>query len=182
MIAADRVAAILLAAGGSARFGPADKLHAELDGRPLVTHAAALIAGFGFGGLVAVCARTTVTLLPGFDIVINDASERGQSHSIRLGVAHALEQDVDAVLVMLGDMPFVPASHLRALLASDGAIIASSLDGQAMPPALFSRDAARALLALEGDRGARGLLRGAVLVPGDAAMLADIDRPSDLRR
>lgn len=182
MIAAERVAAVLLAAGGSARFGPEDKLHAELDGRPLVTHAAATIANFGFGARVAVCARATAPLLAGFDIVINDAPEQGQSHSIRLGVARALQCDVDAVLIMLGDMPFIPASHLRALLASDGAIIASSRDGQAMPPALFSRDAARELLALEGDCGARALLRGAVLVPGDAAMLADIDRPSDLRR
>lgn len=182
MIAADRAAAILLAAGGSTRFGPEDKLHAELDGRPLVTHAAAMISAFGFGARVAVCARATAPLLAGFDIVINDAPERGQSHSIRLGVARALECDVDAVLVMLGDMPFIPASHLRALLAADGAIIASSLGGQAMPPVLFSRDAASELLVLQGDRGARGLLRGAVLVPGDVAMLADIDRPSDLRR
>jgi len=56
------------------------------------------------------------------------------------------------------------------------------LDGQAMPPALFSRRAACDLLMLDGDTGARGLLRNAILVPGDAAMLADIDRPSDLPR
>lgn len=180
MIAADRVAAILLAAGGSSRFGPADKLHAALDGRPLVTHAAATIAALGFGTAIAVCARETAPLLAGFDIVINDAPERGQSHSIRLGVARALARDVDAVLIALGDMPFVTAGHLRGLLAAKGAIVASSLAGLTMPPALFSRDAAVGLLALYGDTGARALLGNAVTVSGDAATLRDIDRPSDL--
>ena len=80
----------------------------------------------------------------------------------------------------LGDMPFVTEAHLRALLAADGDMAASALDGQAMPPALFSRTRAQALLGLEGDRGAGRLLADATLVPGDAALLADIDRPSDL--
>ncbi len=182
MIAADRVAALLLAAGGSTRFGAADKLHADLAGRPLVTHAASTLSGLGFGALIAVCGSVTAPLLDGFDIVINDTPAQGQSRSIRLGVACALECDVDAVLVMLGDMPFVPASHLHALLAADGACVASARDGQAMPPALFSRAMALELLALEGDRGARALLAGAVLVPADGAMLADIDRPADLHR
>lgn len=182
MIAADRVAAILLAAGGSTRFGPEDKLNVQLGGRPLVMHAAATLADIGFGAVVAVCARATTPLFAGFDIVINDAPERGQAHSIQLGVANALERDVDAVLIALGDMPFITAAHLRRLLEWDGEMVASSLDGQAMPPALFSRRAACDLLMLDGDTGARGLLRNAILVPGDAAMLADIDRPSDLPR
>jgi len=180
MIAADRVASVLLAAGASTRFGPADKLHADLRGRPLVMHAATTLRTIGFGALIAVCGPETVSLLDGFKIVVNDAPGEGQARSIRLGVAHALEHDVDAVLVALGDMPFVTATHLRALLAADGEMVASALDGQVMPPALFRRDRATALLALHGDRGAGSLLAGATLVGGDAAMLADIDLPSDL--
>ncbi len=180
MIAADRVAAVLLAAGASSRFGPANKLHADLGGRPLVTHAATTLRAVGFGGLIAVCGPATAPMLDGFDVVINDAPGEGQARSIRLGVAHALTFDVDAVLVALGDMPFVTEAHLRALLAADGDMAASALDGQAMPPALFSRTRAQALLGLEGGRGAGRLLADATLVPGDAALLADIDRPSDL--
>jgi len=180
MIAADRVAAVLLAAGQSTRFGAADKLHADLDGRPLVTHAATTLRAVGFGALIAVCGPATAPMLDGFDVVINDAPGEGQARSIRLGVAHALTCDVDAVLVALGDMPFVTEAHLRALLAADGDMAASALDGQAMPPALFSRAAAAHLLTLHGDQGARALLTAAVLVSGDVAMLADIDRPSDL--
>lgn len=180
MIAADRVAAVLLAAGQSARFGAADKLHADLAGRPVVTHAAETLRQLGFGALIGVCGPTIAPLLDGFDIVRNDAPGAGQSRSIRLGVARALACDVDAVLVVLGDMPFVTAAHLRALLAADGDMVASSRDGQTMPPALFLRDRAGALLELDGDRGAGPLLAGATRVVGDAAMLADVDRPTDL--
>jgi len=180
MIAADRVAAVLLAAGASRRFGAADKLHADLEGRPLVMHAAATLRTMGFGALVAVCGPATAPLLDGFEVVINDMPDDGQARSVRLGVERALVHDVDAVLVALGDMPFVTPAHLHALLAADGDRVASSLDGQAMPPALFRRDRARALLGLDGDRGGGRLLTGATLVAGDAMLLADIDRPSDL--
>src|SRR5690606_18755490 len=73
MIVADRVAAVLLAAGQSTRFGAADKLHADLGGRPLVTHVAATLRQLGFGALIAVCGPTTAPMLDGFDIVRNDA-------------------------------------------------------------------------------------------------------------
>lgn len=186
MIAAERVAAVLLAAGRSERFGATDKLMAAFDGKPLVAHAAGMLGAIGFGARMAVCGRSeeSAALLGGlgFEIIVNDAPEAGQSRSIALGVTRALAGACDAVLICLGDMPGVTTGHVEALLDrfDPAEIIASSCDGQAMPPVLFSRERAGALLALDGDRGARGLLSGAALVPADANLLSDIDRPEQM--
>ena len=54
MIEAAKVASVLLAAGRSARFGEADKLAADLNGKPVALHAAEALAGIGLGQLIAV--------------------------------------------------------------------------------------------------------------------------------
>jgi len=65
MIAAERVAALLLAAGESRRFGAANKLLAELRGQPLVRHIATRLAGLGFGARIAICSDDRVAALLG---------------------------------------------------------------------------------------------------------------------
>src|SRR3546814_11648265 len=81
-------------------------------------------------------------------------------------------------------MPFINAGHLRGLLdrfdMSGATIVASAYDGIATPPALFARRHFPTLAALEGDRGARSLLQGALLVPASRRSLADIDTPAAL--
>ena len=182
MTAPDRVAAVLLAAGSSQRFGPSNKLLAALDGRPMLSHVVNMLARFDFAARIAVAGEAVVPLLGGFDIVMNDDPARGLSHSLRIGAARALAHDVDAVLIVLGDMPFVDADHIRRLLTADGEIRASAADGVAMPPALFSRARTAGLATLTGDRGAHALLAGAVLVPADPETLRDIDTEADLPR
>lgn len=181
MIAPDRVVAILLAAGRATRFG-GDKMGADLAGRPLAHHAADTLASIGFARLIAV-GRTPFDH-PRFEPIMNPAPERGQSSSIALGVAAAMRAAPDAILIALGDMPSITASHLRALLDAytDGGIVASASGGPPSPPALFAATHASALCALTGDRGARGLLETAVLVQTQGAILADVDTPADLAR
>ncbi|MBS0475147.1 MAG: nucleotidyltransferase family protein [Proteobacteria bacterium] len=186
MIAPGQVCAVLLAAGRSQRFGPADKLLASIDGVPLVNHIARRLAGMGFGALIAVCCDARVSDLlaeAGFVVADNLAPQRGLSRSLALGIA-AVPERCAAALVCLADMPRVPTGHLMALLdAFDPAaapIVASSRDGQPMPPALFARAQFAALAMQTGDHGARELLLGARLVAADATQLADIDRPADL--
>lgn len=182
MIAAERVAVVLLAAGESRRFGPGDKLLAELDGKPLAAHAADTLAGIGFGSLIAVCSSDPVAALlagRGFAVVRNDRPGEGQSRSIRLGVEAA--GDVDAVLIALADMPFVSAAQYRRLFAVHEEVTASSLVGVPMPPVLFGRARFGSLKALTSDHGAKALLGGAVLVEATAGELADIDTPAAIR-
>lgn len=189
MIAADRVGAILLAAGESRRFGEADKLLADLDGRPLARHVAERLAGLGLGALIAICSNDDVAELladAGFMIVRNDMPSKGLSRSLALGVTAAATLDIDAALLCLADMPDATASHLRALLTAFDAerapIVASELRGEPMPPALFGKAHFPALRAQTGDRGARDLLHLAMRVPATPATLADVDTPEDLLR
>jgi molybdenum cofactor cytidylyltransferase len=174
------VALVLLAAGRSVRFGAA-KLEAELWGLPLGEHAARALAGVPFARRIAVTGRARLDL-PGFERAANPAPEAGLAGSVRLGVAAA--EDAEAVLLVLADMPCVTERHVRAVLAAcgEGAAVASSDGVRPSPPALFGRRHFPALLALEGDAGARELLRGAVPVRAGPGELTDVDTPEELER
>jgi len=190
MINAAHTAAILLAAGQSVRFGGNDKLLADLDGKPLALHAAHRLVDLAPGSLIAVCrdadsalARDLVAL--GFVIVANPDSARGLSHSLACGIAQAARGSALAALICLADMPFVSTAHIQTLLdrfeENTSPVVASSDGHAAMPPAIFARSLFDRLQSTSGDRGGRGLLAGALLVPASPDELADIDQPQDLR-
>ncbi|MGF7150965.1 molybdenum cofactor cytidylyltransferase [Sphingomonas zeicaulis] len=184
MIAADRVAALLLAGGLSRRYGPDDKLVAAYAGRPLAVHARDALAAFpnrlavvrtGAGALGALLAAG------GLGLVENDAPEEGMAGSIRRGVAAATALDIDALLICLADMPRIDAALLARMCADyDPAIglLVCAADGRRMPPALIGRAHFGVLAQLTGDVGARDLLAGAPLFAIDAAMAVDVDRPA----
>lgn len=189
MIEAANVAAILLAAGTSQRFGAEDKLLAPLAGEPLALHAARRIVELAPGRRIAVCPNDHGVLAQqlaaeGFEIVVNAHPERGLSQSLSWGIAAAALGPEVAALICLADMPFVSAGHLRNLLtrfdSSTAPAIASSNGDAAMPPALFSRALFETLRSGEGDRGGKALLADAALVRADAGELLDIDQPGDL--
>ena len=89
----------------------------------------------------------------------------------------------EAVLVALADMPRVTAAHIYRLFdAADGldTVVASSNGVQPCPPALFGSDLFDELLDLEGDEGARQLIRRGHHVVTSPAELVDIDTREDL--
>jgi molybdenum cofactor cytidylyltransferase len=181
-IAAGRVMAVLLAAGRGERFG-GDKLSASFRGRPLGTHAAETLAAIPFAAHLAVTGPSAVDLAAlGFDC---RAAPPGaaMSVSLKLGVAAAAETACDACLIMLADMPLVPAAHIHALLAAhDGMLTATLSDGRRMVPALIARAAFPLVATLTGDQGARALLRDAAGVAAPPEWLVDIDTPGDAAR
>jgi molybdenum cofactor cytidylyltransferase len=71
-----------------------------------------------------------------------------------------LSHDVDRVLIVLGDMPFVtPLSLQRLLEAYSAGHGCGSISGvQRCPPACFPRGSFHELMAQSGDQGARALL------------------------
>lgn len=189
MIDAANIAAILLAAGTSRRFGADDKLLAPLDGEPLALHAARRIVELAPGRRIAICPDAHGMLARalashGFEIVANPHPERGLSQSLSLGIAAAARGPEAAALICLADMPSVSAGHLRSLIArfdaEDAPIVASTNGEATMPPAIFARSQFEALRDGTGDRGGKALLAGAALVRAGADELIDIDRPSDL--
>jgi molybdenum cofactor cytidylyltransferase len=185
MIKAERVAVVLLAAGLSTRFGEEDKLAAPLNGLPLGLHAARTVGAIPFAARIAVTgARPLDFAAYGFTPVENDDPAAGQGRSIALGVHAARAPGVDAVLVMLADMPFVTVAHIMALLDAfdDGRpVVASTTGDWSGPPALFGTVYFDLLARLSGDQGPRTLIKTAKLVAAQPADSIDIDTRQDLR-
>lgn len=98
--------------------------------------------------------------------------------SIRIGVSAAL--GADGVILMTCDQPAVTAEHLCELTAM-GEATASAYAGQRGVPAYFPSAALAKLMQLEGDAGARELLRGALAIELLAGEL-DVDTAQDLAR
>jgi molybdenum cofactor cytidylyltransferase len=191
---ANRIAALILAAGASSRMGRPKQL-LDWEGRPLVRAAAEVALAAQLDPLLVVVGGAQAQVaeaLAGLPLrlIANPDYAAGQSTSLRAGIA-ALGQDVDAVVVLLGDQPFVTAAIVEQLVAewrsSEALIVAPTYAGQRGNPVLFARAVFPELLAVQGDQGARAVLATdrlrVHLVPfNDARPLADIDTPEDYER
>ncbi|MEL6690389.1 MAG: NTP transferase domain-containing protein [Pseudomonadota bacterium] len=179
---------MLLAAGHSRRFGEADKLLADLHGRPLVAHAAQAMREARVSTLVAVVSSHEVaTVLEDFDCVFVEGSEHKQSDSLKAGIAKARALAANRALVVLADMPRVSVDLLDEVAAHCGMSLASAAtDGERrLPPACFPQPLFDDLLNTQGDRGASPILRqlpDTQLVHAPSEMLIDIDLEEDLVR
>lgn len=177
---------LLLAAGQSRRFGAQDKLLAPLAGRPLVAHALAAARLPGARMRLAVVAAPEVADIArqaGF-ATLSLPPGGAQADSLTAGLAHLRKAGITRLLVVLGDMPWVQAGDLRALLALAGDQAACvTCDGVPGPPAVFPQGMFDALARLSGDRGAGALLRqipDARRLALPPARLRDVDTPGDL--
>ena len=121
------------------------------------------------------------------EIVPNPDYAAGQSTSLRAGIA-ALPPDVAAVVVLLGDQPFVAAAIVAQIAAAwrlgGSPIVAPVYAGQRGNPVLFARSVFPELLAIHGDQGARAVLAAdpSRIEPvhfDDSLPLADIDTPEE---
>lgn len=187
MIGVEQVTLVLLAAGRSERYGDiGSKLDEVFLGRPLGAHVAVTLGDMPFKERIAVTGRAEIDYAAfGFQLIANDRPDEGLARSVGLGVACARDQGADAVLVALADMPRVTAAHIyRMLDAADGpdAVVASSDGAEPRPPALFGRDRFDFLLGLEGDQGARDLVRAGRHVVTSPAELIDVDTPEEFQR
>src|SRR5688572_1457232 len=163
------VACVLLAAGGSRRLGFPKQL-VRRRGRPLLAHAidavrgaaphAPLIVVLGpsalrLRGVIHRAARNVV-------VVRNARWSAGLATSLNVGLA-AVPPRIAAILVLLVDQPGVDARALRNLLGAwrrhPGEAAAAFYAGRPGVPAVLPRSYWRAIRALDGDAGARALLR-----------------------
>lgn len=182
MIALEETTAVLLCAGQSRRFGEADKLLHPLDGKPLAAHAAQMLASLPFAlklATVRPCATKLHALLSnaGFTLVPVPAGA-SQTDSLRHGLDIALDGDGSAILLALGDMPWVTAQHIKVLAsaADTERPAASKAPDWTGPPWLAPAIWVRANI----ETVRAGLLRDAVPVAASAALMRDVDRPADL--
>jgi molybdenum cofactor cytidylyltransferase len=190
------ITGILLAAGRGRRFDPLgrrNKLLQPIDGEPVVVHSAR--------HLLAAVPRVVAVVRPddeavaaqlaalGCEVTVCAEADTGMAASL----VHALRHAVDASgwVIALGDMPRVQPATIAALARAveGGADIAVPVLGNERGnergnPVAFGRRHLPQLLALAGDRGARGIVRDNIVnevAVDDPGILLDIDTPPDLQ-
>ncbi|MGW9028866.1 nucleotidyltransferase family protein [Streptomyces sp. NPDC055722] len=190
----DRIAGLLLAAGGGRRLGGRPKALLEHRGRPLVEHAVEALRAAG-------CARVHVVLgaaaevvreraeLTGCALVDNPDWEQGMGSSLRAGLASFAGTGASAALVLLVDQPGIGPEAVARVLAAykDGtSLVSAAYDGVRGHPVLFGASHwAGIAAAAAGDRGARDYLKAhedaiTLVECGDVAQAYDIDTRGDL--
>lgn len=185
------IAAVILAAGGSSRFGFPKQLLTH-QGENLVRRAAVAAIDARLSPVIVVLgayASTIAQQLAGLDaitLVDNADWAEGQATSLALGVDAAAAVDADAMLVMLADQPLVNSDSLRRLIDRfDGEhrLVAARYSGTIGAPAIFGSEFFDDLERLHGDHGAGKWLRdreGDVTTVELEEAATDIDTPDDL--
>jgi molybdenum cofactor cytidylyltransferase len=188
-----RVAALILAAGGSTRMGSPKQL-LPIGDHSLIRHVVDVAISAGCSPIRVVLGAESETIIkqleiPNVEILLNPDWSHGIGTSIRAGMAH-LPPTIDAILILLCDQPLITPDHLRALIAAhkqQKKPLCACLypDGSAGPPALFAKSYFPKLLALPDDAGAKRIL---AQNPTDLATIPipeaaiDLDTPQDYQR
>jgi molybdenum cofactor cytidylyltransferase len=189
------VAAVVLAAGGSTRFGK-PKQFALFEGETFVRRIVRAAIEAGCAPVVVVTGEDSAQItseLTRFTVTIamNAGWSSGVGSSIRVGVQRAmdLEADLDASLLLSCDQPFVTAAVLAQLiqlrLTSGKPIVASAYATTLGIPALFDRSCFPDLLRLKEDSGAKKII---LARPHDAVSFdfpageTDIDTVADYKK
>lgn len=181
------VVAVILAAGAGSRFsGNVHKLLAPLGESTVIgsTLSNVLAAGFSKVFVVtgAVSLPDSVIRDPRLSLIHNGRWSQGQSSSLRAGIDAARSLGFEAVVVGLGDQPFIEPEAWRRVATSKSAIAVASYGGRRGHPVKLDRSV-WGDLPQDGDFGARDLIRmrpdkvSQVDCPGSAT---DIDTQEDL--
>jgi len=187
------IAGVIIAAGSSSRLGQPKQL-VVVAGETLLARTIRVACDSGAEPILVVLGANREEIQAGVDftgtrVVVNRNWDEGMASSIRAGIG-AVEREIPEVhgaLLMVCDQPRVTAEHLSRMLnvfrQSGTTSITSLYGGNRGIPAIFPRQTFPDLLALTGDKGARGLLSEPdrevieVALPGGDI---DVDQAEDL--
>lgn len=187
-----RIAGVVLAGGGSTRFGRPKPL-LDFHGQPFVRAVSRTALTAGLSPVVVVVGARGDDVERAVDglsvtVVRNREWTSGQSSSVRAGIA-ALPARTGAAIFLMADQPHVSLAVLDALIHSHALglhpVIAPVVSGQRATPVLFDAETFADLSCLSGDQGGRPVIqkRGYEPVPWtDDSLLLDVDTPEDYAR
>jgi molybdenum cofactor cytidylyltransferase len=187
------IAAVVLAAGLSSRMGR-NKLLLEPGGEALVRRAVRCAQEAGLSPVYVVTGHEREEVEArlaglGCTFVFNPSFARGMNTSIRAGF-RALPDACEGAVVLLGDMPFVTAGMVRALVERfrerpvPPPVVLSFYGEVVAPPILYGKATFAGLRALADDAPGKAVLeqhkREAASVQQPEEALRDLDVPADL--
>ena len=163
-----KIGAVILAAGGSSRFGQPKQL-IPFRGRSFVRRIIDAACEAGCSPVVVVTRSEDGELHSELDragvvMVQNQQWSRGIGSSIRCGIEALINSspDVEASVLLVCDQPAVDARVIQRLIAlreTTGKIIVASRYADTLGvPALFSRAVFQELLSLDDDAGAKSIV------------------------
>jgi molybdenum cofactor cytidylyltransferase len=188
-----RIAGVVLAAGLSRRLGRPKQL-LQLGDATVIHHVVRRALASSLDEVIVVLgARAAdvraVLMDEPVRFVLNDRYAEGQGTSLAAGIA-ALDQDVDAAVILLGDQPGIAPELIDRIVQArrlgGASIVMAEYGEERGHPVLFGREHFPALIALEGDLGGRDIIRRhvddvMVVTAPDHLMPPDIDTEEDWR-
>ena len=188
-----KVAAIVLAAGASTRYGQPKQL-LPVGGKTMLQHVVdvvlaspvdqtIVVLGHRAGEMEAILKDTPA------DIVTNEEWEAGLSTSVQAGL-RAVRPDAQAALFVLADQPAITPEIITILLQryreTGAPIVVPTSQGKRGNPALFDRSLFVELMKVRDDQGGRQLIdrysRVQRVEVGSEAVLIDVDTEEDYNR
>ncbi len=173
---------MILAAGFSRRLGR-PKQTLTIDGETLVGRAARVARAAGLSPLIVVvneeAAFGAALQEQGCIVVVNRQAAEGMASSLRRGVEEARARQASGIVLMTCDQVATRPGHLRALYEEPLRVTGSRYAQRTGVPAYLPVATFDALLQLQGDVGARDLLRGAHAILAEE-LSVDVDTEQDL--
>lgn len=189
------ICAIVLAAGSSKRMGAINKLLMKVDGEAMVKRSVKPIVEAKLESVVVVTGfedEKTQSCLNEYELkfVFNEQFMEGMGTSLAVGVESISAIEPDGILVSLGDLPYLRKDSVHAVIEKfcdlDGEKITIPVHkGVQGHPIVFPFRYAEELKALQGDQGARHLIRRdadsvAIVELEDIGIVRDVDSPGSL--
>ncbi|MEM8938352.1 MAG: nucleotidyltransferase family protein [Bacteroidota bacterium] len=185
------IGAAVLAAGPSRRLGEPKQL-VRFKGKSLLQHTIDLVVEVQIDERMLILGANEQEIrhfinFKSFDVIQNQHWKEGMASSIRLAVEVGLKKELDGLLILLSDQPYIDLELLNNLIGfykpKKELIMASEYNNVLGVPALFDRHYFRELMELTGDSGAKRLInayREKVKEVKFEKGLIDIDTPTDL--
>jgi len=185
-----------LAGGSSTRFGRPKQL-LKLKGKYLLDYVLSAALGSELNHIVLVLGHDHQNILQALEtrtthkrlqVVINHHYLEGQSRSLQAGLLK-IRQAFPSVMFLLGDQPMLDSSTINHLLGkfrcSGKDICVPVCKGKRGNPTIFNRILYDQLMAIEGDTGARDIIRAnpervLYIELDDPLCFFDIDSQKDL--
>lgn len=185
------IAAIVLAAGQSKRFGEDNKLFTNYNGTPLIDHCLNIVLDCDFSDRILVTGFDQERMLQHIDglsfrTIHNDKYTEGMGTSLAKGV-NELNAEHDAFMVFLADMPDISKDKIQQLITAfvenkSATIVRPTFKGKPGHPVLFAASHKNEMLNLKGDGGAAMIIKKHKTSTVSVEVLSrDVIRDIDLR-